>query len=307
MTAVVAATTATPRVVDDIGSVDHACAVPVSDEQLWETTAAWVAVGLARGERVLYFEDGTAHAVLDRLRDDRVPVRDALAAGQLTIVPAEHTRAALRSPVEQVEEMLVAEIDGAAADGWAGVRISSQASYALQRPGGVDLSEYERGLERVLEARPGARALCLYDHRRFPEPDIARMRGMHHTELLGRAVYDDTLLRITATGPASARLAGEVDHSNRLRIRTLLERALDDALRSHSATTDIVLDLSSLRFVDVAGAVSLVHAAEEFPSSHRLVLEGVRPRVQRLLDRCGAPFAPQLVVRGREGPAGRHR
>jgi hypothetical protein len=58
--------------------------------------------------------------------------------------------------------------------------------------------------------------------------------------------------------------------------------------------------MSSLRFLDVAGAVGLVHAAEEFPDAHRLILTGVRPRVQRVLDRCGAPFATQLVVRTRD-------
>ena len=125
------------------------------------------------------------------------------------------------------------------------------------------------------------------------------MRARHHTELVVPAIYDDGLLRITAIGPVAARVAGEVDHSNRPRIRRLLEAALDDALRSHSAPTDITLDLSSLRFLDVAGAVSLVHAAEEFPSTHRLVLTGVRPRVVRVLDRCGAPFAAQLVVEPR--------
>lgn len=113
------------------------------------------------------------------------------------------------------------------------------------------------------------------------------------------AIYDDTLLRITSTGPGGARLAGEVDHSNRERIRRLLATTLDHALRSHSGPTDITLDLSSLRFLDVAGAVSLVHAAEEFPSSHRLVLTGVRPRVARVLDRCGAPFAAQLELHSR--------
>jgi anti-anti-sigma regulatory factor len=77
---------------------------------------------------------------------------------------------------------------------------------------------------------------------------------------------------------------------------------LDQTLRSHSAPTDVVLDLSSLRFLDVAGAISAVHAAEEFPSTHRLRLVGVRPRVLRLLDRCGAPFAAQLVVEAHPEP-----
>ena len=78
---------------------------------------------------------------------------------------------------------------------------------------------------------------------------------------------------------------------------------LDQTLRSHSAPTDVVLDLSSLRFLDVAGGISAVHAAEEFPSTHRLRLVGVRPRIMRLLERCGAPFAAQLVVEAHPDPA----
>jgi anti-anti-sigma regulatory factor len=57
-----------------------------------------------------------------------------------------------------------------------------------------------------------------------------------------------------------------------------------------------VLDMAAVRFVDVATAVGLVHAAEMFPATHRLVLRRVRPGVQRLLDRCGAPFASQLHI-----------
>jgi len=34
--------------------------------------------------------------------------------------------------------------------------------------------------------------------------------------------------------------------------------------------------------------------------THRLVLVGARPGVHRVLDRCGAPFAPQLEVVPRE-------
>ena len=92
------------------------------------------------------------------------------------------------------------------------------------------------------------------------------------------------------------RLAGEVDHSNRPVIARMVAATLDDALRSDDAPAALELDLSSLRFLDVAGAVGLVHAAEEFPEAHRLSLTGVRPGVLRALDRCGAPFAAQLDV-----------
>ena len=287
------------RTVEDLRSVGHACALPVSDEQLWEMTAAFVAGGLQRGEQVVYFDDGTVDAVLARLADDRIPVVAPLHEGSLAIVPPDATRTALRSPVPAIAEIVRDTVDEAIAKGYPGVRLTGQFNYALQRAGGISIAEYDTVLDAAVRDRP-VRLLCFYDRRRYPEAVIEEMRAQHHTELVVPAIYDDNLLRITSTGPTAARLAGEVDHSNRPRIRRLLESALDHALRSPAAPTDISLDLSSLRFLDVAGAVSLVHAAEEFPSSHRLVLTGVRPRVLRVLDRCGAPFAAQLVVRTRE-------
>ena len=281
--------------------VEHACAVPVSDEHLWEITAQWLADGLAAGERVLYFEDHTADAVVARMEDDRVPVRRAVDTGQLVIVPTEVTRAALTAPAEQLEQLLVGQIGETAALGWPRLRLTGETCSALLPSGGTErVVAYERATQRVLRDHPATRLLCRYDRGRFDETAIAQMRAMHDTELVSPSVYDDNLLRISRTGLASARLAGEVDHSNRQQIRALLETTLDQALRSHSAPHVITLDLSSLRFIDVAGAVSLVHAAEEFPSTHRLLLTGVRPRVLRLLDRCGAPFASQLAVEARQ-------
>lgn len=289
--------------VEDMTSADHAFAVPVSDEQLWEMTAQYLSAGIAAGEQVIYFEDGAADALLGRLVDDRVPVGAALAHGQLIIVSGAETRTTARVPAEKLEQMLHAQIDESSALGWPGIRFSGESSSGiLRQPGGTSLVEHERTLDRVVRARPTARALCMYSRSRFPEEAIRALTDLHRTEVVHPALYDDTLLRITSAGPAAARLAGEVDHSNRPRIRSLIDATLDRALRSHSAPTDITLDLSSLRFLDVAGAVSLVHAAEEFPSTHRLVLTGVRARVQRVLDRCGAPFAAQLVVVGRPDP-----
>jgi anti-anti-sigma regulatory factor len=280
-------------------SAAHSCAVPVSDEQLFEMTAAFLADGLAAGERVVYFDDGTADGVLDRLADDRVALDRPLAVGQLTIVSAAVTREALRNPVEEVERLLRTQIDATFREGYPGFRMTHQASSALREAGGVSLAEYDAGLDRVLRSRPRSRALCFYDRTRYPEDVIERMRALHVEELAVPAVYDDGLLRVTRPVPSALRLAGEVDHSNRPILERLVATALDGALRSHSAPPDITLDLASLRFLDVGAAVRLVHAAEAFPSAHRLVLDAVRPRVQRVLDRCGAPFAAQLAVHPR--------
>ena len=198
----------------DERSTAHACAVPVSEEQLWELTARFVAAGLVAGEQVVYFDDGTVDAVLERLVDDRVPVRRPLADGQLTVVDTEKTRQSLRGAVGDAARMLATHIDGAVHAGYAGLRMTGQFDSALLRGDGVGLPEYDAALDAVLDGRP-ARLLCLYDRRRFSDDAIERMRALHRIELERPALYDDSLLRITRLGPFRRRLAGEVDHSNR--------------------------------------------------------------------------------------------
>jgi anti-anti-sigma factor len=280
--------------VEDCGSVDHAIAVPVSDEQLCQISAEFLAHGLNRGEHVIYFDDGTSDRVLERMTDDGIAVAGPLREGRFTIVPSDrHT-----SPHE-VAETVRATVDAALAAGYPAVRITGRLTFVTKHPGSDSgMADYDRVIEEVVRHRP-AHVLCIYDRARYPEEVVEAMRAAHSTEVVAPAIYDDGLLRITAIGPGAARVAGECDHSNRPRIRSFLEAALDRALRHPDAPTDITLDLSSLRFLDVAGAVGLVHAAEEFPNAHRLLLTGVRPRIQRVLDRCGAPFATQLVVRAR--------
>jgi anti-anti-sigma factor len=283
------------RTAEDLRAGDHACAVPVSDEGLWELTARFLARGLSVGEKVVYFDDGTSERVLDRLTEDRMPVYGALRSGQLQVVPADVTRGAFRSPVADVRSLLHSYIDGSVAQGWTGFRMTGQMSYGAGSPGGIPLSDYDRALDDVVAER-SLTALCLYDHTHYTDAQIEHMRGVHREELDAPAAYDDGLLRITQTGRNAVRLAGEADHSNRPMIHRIIGEALDRALRAADSDTDIELNLASLRFLDVAGAVALVHAAEEFPTMHRLVLTDVRPAVLRVLDRCGAPFAAQLVV-----------
>jgi anti-anti-sigma regulatory factor len=285
--------------VDDPSAV-HACAVPGSDEQLWEMTARFLGTGLARGEQVVYLADGTADAVLERLVDDRVPIDRPLADGQLTVLDADATRASMRVPVREAATALAAMVDGAVDAGYTGLRLTGELSSGQHRSAGPRLADYDGVIDTVLAGRPG-RVLCFYDRHRFGDETVERMRALHRVEVEASALYDDGLLRVTRTAPFRIRLAGEVDHSNRPVVARMVTAALDDALRSDDAPAALELDLSSLRFLDVAGAVGLVHAAEEFPEAHRLALTGVRPGVLRALDRCGAPFAAQLDITAHPG------
>ncbi len=286
--------------IDDIGRVTHTCLIPDSDDHLWEATAAYVAGGLAAGERVLYFENDTAELLLGRLADDRVSVAGALADGGLVIVPTEHTRRICAYPVADIVELIRSQIVESASRGWPGIRIAGESREMLPIGGLRKLVEYEMAVDVMLAAHPNARQLCRFDPHFFDDEAVAAMREIHPTELVTPALYDDTLLRVTGSAATALRFAGEIDLSNRPQVRRVLDNALDTALRSPYAATDITIDLASLRFIDVAGAVELVHAAESFPETHRLMLVGVRPAVHRVLDRCGAPFAARLEVAPRE-------
>lgn len=283
----------------DASAPEHTCAFPVSDEQLWEMSATFIADGVAADDRVVYYDDGTADRVLERLEDDDVPVEEVLERGQLEIVPQDATRSILSGTLEAGRALLRASIDEALADGYRGWRMTGQMSWGQQRKGGLVLVDYDRAMAAEIAGRP-ARALCFYDRARYSEAEQEQLRAIHEHEVTAPSVYDDALLRITRTVLGAVRLAGEADHSNHGMLDRLLDSVLDDVLRAHCAPTTVTVDLASLRFLDVAGAVTLVHAADRFPSTHRLVLCGVRPRVHRVLDRCGAPFTPQLDVLPRE-------
>lgn len=284
------------RTIDDLDHVEHACLVPESSEHVWEATAAWVASGLRAGERVIYFEDETADLLLDRLADDRVPVQRARDDGQFVLVPTEQTRATVSVPLDQVEGVMAQAIGETVEQGWPGMRFIGESARGRMGMGLDTLVAYEETIDRVLRENPIARLLCLYDRRTFDDQAVEAMRRVHRAELVQSAVYDDGLVRVTRPAAATWRLAGEIDHSNSDVLTRTVGRALDHVLHAVDGPGDVTLDLGSLRFLDVAGTVELVHGARRFPEGRRLVLTGARPRVRRVLERCGAVGTTQLLV-----------
>jgi anti-anti-sigma regulatory factor len=277
---------------------DHACAAFDSDQQLAEIASDFVADGLMHHEKVCFLDDeGAADAMLRRLSEDLGDAPSYLASGQLAIVPQEATRASFQGPAEDLLDVISESITAALDQGMAGFRLTGQLTGAAQRSAGISLADYDLALDRIWADCPVS-VLCPYDSRRLPAVELEQLRGLHRIELIAPAIFDDGLLRITQSGRFGLRLAGEVDHSNRSTVRGVVESALDSALRSTERSDEVRLNLTSLRFLDVAAAYQLVQAAEAFPISHRLVLAGVRPMLQRLLDRCGAAFAPQLAIIG---------
>ena len=272
------------------------CAIPDSEEHHSELRAQFVIEGLRRNEKIFYYDDdGAADAMLRRLDDEGAPVEAPLRSGQLTIVPEQQTHATFRTPLGELYRGVTATVHEALREGYHGARLTGQMHSSLAPGASATLPEFDGLLDRLLQENR-LTALCTYDHGHYSGEQIETMRALHRDHLAPIGAYDDGLMRIVRTGVATARLAGEIDHSNRPKITSLLQSSLDRALRSPDVPPEVVLDMASVRFVDVATAVALVHAAEMFPATHSLVLHRVRPRVQRVLDRCGAPFASQLHI-----------
>ncbi|MGE3284796.1 MAG: MEDS domain-containing protein [Pseudonocardia sp.] len=283
-------------------TVRHACAVAVSDEHLWELSAHYIAEGLAAGEHVVYLDAGTIHQVQARLEDDGVCADAAIAAGRLTVVAPDALHDLQSGSADDLEKALHEVVEDVLAQGFEAVRITGEASHAVRRPGGLGPLDHENAFGRVLDLHPELQMLCIYDQQRHPPALLATLREMHAHEITAPSVYDDGLLRIVRTSVGGVRLAGETDHSNRGILDRLLASVLDETLRSPTGIACVTADLASLRFLDVAGAMAFIHAAEQFPTTHRLVLRGVRPRVHRVLERCGALFTPQLELEVRGEP-----
>lgn len=107
-----------------------------------------------------------------------------------------------------------------------------------------------------------------------------------------RVMNEITYLAVTAEHHSQRsvlRLQGELDVSNRDRLR----RAISGALDSHPPV--LVLDLSGLSFTDCAGLSVLVWAHKrQAGCGRRLVITGAKPIVRRLLHLTGLDTYLQL-------------
>jgi len=282
---------------DELALGDHACVVMDSDEQHWEVATDFVAGGLLRNEKIVYYDGArSAQPVLRRLREHNVDVERYLRTGQFTLLPPEMTDRIWVMSVPEVLALFGQTVGDALAEGYSSVRVTDECVGAAARPGGIPMAEYERAVHGVMQGNP-VTLLCQYERPDWNIEELAELRAIHPIEMSAPAIYDDGLLRITRVAPFCTQVTGEIDFSNRDLVRDIIDKELDRALRTLRHNGEIELHLESLRFADVTAIVQFMQAAESFPQSHRLVLYGVQPVIRRVLDRCGAPFTTQLSLR----------
>jgi anti-anti-sigma factor len=110
------------------------------------------------------------------------------------------------------------------------------------------------------------------------------------------ALYEDRLLRILLqSDPLALRLIGQADLTH----RPALEQALR---RAEQAMTDVLIDLAELEFIDVGGVRQMMDLAGVLAIDGRqVVISGVRPAVQPILQVCLWPQPANLQVKNANG------
>lgn len=265
---------------------DHACWAYASRRAFTETAAHCLEEGARRGERLLYVGTRATEGLLDDLAG--LAGRDELLeSGRLTVhhVDAVYDTSTPLEHDEQVESFRAATRE-AEAEGYPAVRVVADVTPLAASSGDLRrMAAYELAVDAMIATHPMT-ALCAYDERVVGDRTgaLAALHSLQHRSsrpaTFAVALRDHTLI-----------LTGEIDSACALDLRHVLT-AVQDVTEG-----PLVLDLSPLDFIDVAGARALVRAVSHMVGSGReMPVRGARSAARR----CLALFDPDLV--DRDGP-----
>ena len=166
---------------------EHVCVLYETPEEQRTVAAAYLADGLARGERCYYVADSAAalgefRVVLRGLGVDVDDVRRSRA-----LLEATHDEAHLAGGYFDSERMLAMlnqALETALNDGFTGLRTCGDMSWLLgDPPGAQQVFEYEALLNQLFR---GVRAcgMCQYDRRRLPDTLLDRALATHSSAVI---------------------------------------------------------------------------------------------------------------------------
>ncbi|MDX2598837.1 MEDS domain-containing protein [Streptomyces caniscabiei] len=287
---------------------DHACMGPGdlegAGESPWKVFTAYTRTSLARGEKVLLvmdpddMSDDEVVALLDRGSGQVAAARDD---GQLSV----RRNTEIYVPDGRFEERrtidtYAAEVDRACDEGWAGLRVTADMSWAPRVNLGHDrLLDYEASVAPLF-ADPLFTAICWYDRQRFDDALTSRVGKVHPLRVMERL----DSLEVIGT-PDGGRMAGTAELGTRSEFVEALREALEH--RDDSGPSHFVLDLRDLCFMEAHCAWQLISLAASLPAGSEVTVR-CGELLGLVLEQLGADEVPQLLVRvegdGDEGGTG---
>jgi DcmR-like sensory protein/STAS domain-containing protein len=250
------------------GLNDHACWGYESQRERADLAAAWVAGGLALGQRALYVADAPVPELIADLA--QVPERDAAIEGRALLVIESSRVYDLSAPIEAAHQLAgyADLVEEAIRDGYAGLRVAADITALVADPARRAAHvHWEQYADRYMVEQPLA-PLCLFDRRRIGD-EFAENEHVH--PLAGPRKRPFALY---ASGPRESTFEGEVD--------SLTAEPLAAALAALPDGDDTIV-LSAMRFADSHGASVLHHAVQRRRTDgHPVVLRDAPPLLVRL-------------------------
>lgn len=274
-----------------VNAGDHACLTFTDVEERLDLVASFVRDGIRAGLKVICWTDtASPEETAAQLAARSVRPGAALRRGQLRIVPVTGSLlGAVRPGAEGMVELLAAELEAAAREGYRGLRVTADMTWATHPLGAADeLVSFESAVAELFS--DGRLCLiCQYDRDRFDAVTLAFVAKAHPKTVAAQVYHDHALLRICRQySPPGVRIAGQLDY----RHKDVLEQALTEALR---LDRHLHLNLAALDYIDGACAGLIVATAMRLPASRRMTIV-CRRVVATVLDLVGADSAPRLRV-----------
>jgi anti-anti-sigma regulatory factor len=269
-----------------VAHADHVCWIAEDDAAFADAAVRFLDEGLAAGQRLLWVGDGAG----DRLRRSSGPlaqVDDLLARGTLRLLSVSDAYAGSGafSPEEQLA-FYDGETRRALDDGYRGFRAVAEVTPLAADPGRRDeFLRWEHLADDYVASNPALTVMC----------------GYRSDQLPGEVLSDAAALHPVAYAPASPPpfrvwsedgrvvVSGDVDTFGADRLRRLLGNA-------DLGRPEVVLDLSRLGFIDLAGVRSVASWTVELAErGTRVRLSGAARLFRRMWDLLGSP-RPDAVV-----------
>ena len=172
---------------------DHLCCLYETDEDRRKVLALVMRQGLERGEKASLIGDiEGSQAILDQMEEDGFEVSSYLSSGQLGVMSFDETylREGVFDPDKMID-LLETETDRALTQGYRGLRVTGDMSWALQTPPGSEhIIKYEAKLNEYF---PGSKCIgiCQYDRRLFPPAMLMDVLATHTLAIIGTEVFDN--------------------------------------------------------------------------------------------------------------------
>lgn len=271
---------------------DHACMSVRGGESPWKVFTAYTRTSLARREKVLLVmtpDDMNDDDVVAFLDDGSGRVAEARDSGQLSLKrTTEMYLPDGRFDKDRTIDLYTAEVDRAAGEGWAALRLTADMSWAPEI--GLDherLLDYEASVAPLF-ADPLFTAICWYDHARFGDRLLDDMHKVHPL----RVMENLDALDVTGT-PDGGRIAGSAGLDTRVEFVEALREAL--SRRSAPGPARRLLDLRDLCFMEAHCAWQLISLAGSLPEGSEVTVR-CGELLALVLRQLGADDVPQLVL-----------